>query len=133
MLCHVSSPQINLLASQDIILTWINTHLDLNNHHTKKEYLKIHADGTYKVAYEIKWQHTQVTTQPFQATIYRIRADYSIETLHQHVTVCVGNPITLKKDFTFELKAGERIAIGAKNFSSVDFILMNSQLSLTQV
>jgi hypothetical protein len=129
-LCHVFANDISLLASQEFIITWAKG--EENKHHTKPEYLKILQDGSYNVSYEIKWQHMDATTQPLRVTIYKVTKDFSICPLHQHVTVCTGNPITLKKSFPFDLKAGERICIGVKNMSNKNFILINSKLSLTQ-
>lgn len=133
MVCIVSIPdEFILKTATEIILTW-KTENDPNKQHTKKEYIKILHDGTYKVAYEIKWKHVNNTTQPFQVIIYKVSKDFALSTLHQHVTVCVGNPITVKKDFPFNLKAGERICIGAKNLSNKDFMLMSCKLSVTAI
>ena len=126
----VSCGELSLPSSCDIIITWEKT--DDSKHHTKPEYLKELQDGKYTVSYEIKWNHIGATTQPLQVTIYKVTKDYTMLPLHSHVTVCVGNPITLKKAFPFDLKSGERICIGAKNMSTKNFILMNSKLSLTQ-
>lgn len=130
---QVSAPEMILPANNDIILTWPTTVTDVEKQHTKKEYVKILHGASYKVAYHIQWKNTQPTTQPLQITIYKVTPDFEIITLHRHVTVCVSQMVNLKKDFTFELKAKERICIGAKNFSTVDFILINSQFSVTKV
>lgn len=131
--CIVSIPEeLVLKTGCEIILTW-STKTDPNKQHTKKEYIKVLHDATYKVAYEIKWRYQDKTTQPFQVTIYKVSKEFEFIPLHRHVTVCVGNPVTLKKNFPFDLKAGERICIAAKNLSEKDFILMNCQLSLTGI
>tara|TARA_Y100000114_G_C11739296_1_gene318000 strand:+ start:1015 stop:1416 length:402 start_codon:yes stop_codon:yes gene_type:complete len=130
-ICRVSTANVHLSASQELIVTWENG--EENKHHTKKEYLKILTDGEYKVAYEIKWKHVESTSQPLQLTIYRITKDFQMIALHQHATVCVGNPITVRKNFPFQLKKGDRICVAAKNFSSVNFLLIDSKLSLTQL
>jgi hypothetical protein len=133
MLASVSTEEIKLFDGREVIITWHKTIIDAHRHHTKREYLKIMTDGDFKVAYEIKWKHEEGTSQPLQITIYRVTKDFQMIMLHQHVTVCVGNPITVKKDFSFQFKTGDRVCIGAKNFSSVDFTLINSKLSLTQL
>lgn len=132
--CIVSIPsELTLPRGQEIILTWDVTQEDPDTQHTKREYIKILQDARYYVSYEIKWKHTEPTTQPLQATVYKVTKEYAFEALHHHITVCVGNPINLKKKFPFDLLSGERICIGVKNLSTVDFTLMNCQLSLTQI
>lgn len=131
--CIVTIPaEFTLPNGKEIILTW-QTQSDPQNQHTKKEYLKVYQDKQYKVSYEIRWRHNDNTTQPLQVTIYKVSKEYELITLHQHVTVCVGNPITLKKDFSFSFNAGERICVGAKNLSTKDFMLISCNLSLTEL
>lgn len=124
--------ELTLPRGQEWLLTW-DTETDPHKQHTKKEYVKVLQDAQYQVSYEIKWRHAEPTTQPLQVTIYKVHKEFMMEPLHQHVTVCVGNPITVKKQFPFNLKTGERICIGTKNFSTMDFILMNCKLSVTPI
>ena len=130
-LCHVSAANISLSASQEFIITWGKE--EDNKHHTKPEYLKILKNGDYAINYIITWESLNQTTQPLQVTIYKVSKEFTMLPIQQNVTVCTGKPVTLKKKFPFDLAAGERICIGAKNFSAVDFILIRCQLSLTQI
>lgn len=124
--------ELTLAPGLEWILTW-ETEMDPYKQHTKPQYIKILHDATYQVSYEIKWRYAEPTTQPLQVTIYKVHKEFMMESLHEHVTVCVGNSITVKKQFPFELKAGERICIGTKNFSIQDFILINCKLSMTPI
>jgi 5'(3')-deoxyribonucleotidase len=131
--CLVSiANEMTLPRGQEIILTWDDLP-EKHAQHTKKEYIKILQDGQYQVSYEIRWGNVAPTTQPLQVTIYKVHKEFMIEALHQHVTVCAGKPITVKKKFPFDLSAGERVCIGAKNFSAVDFLLMYCQFSVTAI
>jgi hypothetical protein len=131
LLCQVSHSEIVL--SKEIILTWATTVTDVNKHHTKKEYIKILEDGKYEINYEINWKSSESTTQPLQVTVYKVKSNYEMVELHNHVTVCTGNFIRLKDKLPFELNRNDRICIGAKNFSTVNFLLSNGQLSLTKL
>jgi hypothetical protein len=130
-LCQVKTSNVQLSPSQDIILTW--GRVEKNVHHTKPEYLKIMEDAQYEVNYEIKWQSTDATTQPFEATIYKVSKEFTLHALQRNVTVCVGNPITLKKSVKVALAKGERVCIGAKNFSTSQMILIECKFSLVQI
>ena len=133
MLAHISITKAILLpGGQENLITWDKTIKDEAKHHTKKEYLKILRDGKYEISYQIKWQ-AKDTTQPLQVTIYKVTKVFELINLHQHVTVCTGNPVNLRKKFPFDLKAVDRVCIGIKNFSSVEFHIREAQLSLTQL
>lgn len=129
-LCQVYASNIQLLPYQEIILSWEKS--EVNVHHTKPEYLKILEDAQYEVRYEIKWKYITATTQPFQATVYKVSKEFTLHAIQHNVTVCVGNPITLKKNIPLDLKKGDRVCIGAKNFSTSQFTLIECKFSLVQ-
>src|SRR4029079_4896895 len=120
-LCSVALRQhFTLPRGQEIVITWDNAPIDVNRHHTKPEYIKIHADGSYHIGYSIQWTASS-TSQPLFATIYTVLKDFSAQVLHRHATVAVSKQVNLNKDFRFQLNANERICLGVKNMSTADF------------
>lgn len=128
MYCQVHASNIHLSHGQEMIIPWESS--TRNNHHTKLEYIKVFEDSSYMINYDIKWKSVGNTTQPLCLTIYKVTRDYFLEPLNRHVTVYVGNPITVHKKWDAHLLNQERVCIGAKNFSTCEFILMDLKFSL---
>lgn len=130
MIAQVSfSHPIKLGSGSEQIITFFQE--EPTKHHTKKEYIKILENKLYQVHYNVKWKYLQETTQPLQVTLYKVSTDFEFISLHQHVTVCTGAQVNLKKKFEFHLKTKERICLGVKNLSTVDFEIAEANLSLT--
>jgi hypothetical protein len=131
VLCHLEIPTERRLSSgKEIILSWDRTAG--NMHQTKVEYINIFEDAQYQIDYQIRWV-AQDTTQPLQVTIYRVTKEYTVEPIHQQLTVSTGSAINLSKNIPADLKAQERICIGVKNFSITEFILVHCKFSLTKL
>lgn len=127
ILCQLSASNIQLNEAQEVILTWTG---EKNHHYTKPEYIKILKDARYELCYEIKWKSLSSTTQPLQVTVYKVCKEYTMVPLQHNVTVCVGNPITLRKEMKTDLKSAERVCIGVKNFSMSQLLIMDGKFSL---
>lgn len=103
--------------------------LSFNQEHPKCEYIKIFADKSYNVRFNVKWSANGYTSCPLQVTLYRVTKDFAFEVLYSHVTVYVNTAVNLDKTFPFELKNGERLCMSVKNLSPIDFHIEHASLT----
>jgi hypothetical protein len=103
--------------------------LPFEQDHPKKEYIKILHDRPYSIRYKIVWYANKQTSCPLRVNLYRVTKDFALELFHSHVTVHVNKRVNLDKHFTFDLKKGERICLGARNMSLVEFTIESATLT----